>query len=237
MSANKPLVAIGLPCGDHMHSETAQCLWGLGRASWQCRQGIVMAHSSIVANARNNCVSGAKSVGADYLMFIDSDMLFPPTVIDDLLKHGKSIVGGTYVRRGPPFDNLGASIPEHMDRRSGLIQMTHMPTGMLLIHMSVFDMIPEPWFEYETTVSPEGKRMLNGEDMTFSKKCREAGIEMYCDLDLSEQLRHLYVYPLSPIDPSTRAVAENYAKAAREGAEAEFDLSKAKSAVSHLNGR
>lgn len=206
----KPLVLIGLPCGDMMHSETAQCIWGVGRATAKSRQGLVMAHSSIVAAARNNCVGGAQQAKGDYLMFIDSDMIFPPDTIDRLLAHGKDIVGGTYVRRGPPFDNLGSSIPEHVDRTSGLVEMTHIPTGMLLIKMSVFDKLKKPYFRYGLN---EDTGIIDGEDMTFSVMAREAGFKIFCDLDLSMELRHIYTYMLSPVDPSTRAVADNFKKA------------------------
>jgi len=210
MRDTRPLVAIGLPCGDMMHSETAQCIWGIGRGNANCRQGIVMAHSSIVANARNNCVGGAQRINADYIMFIDSDMIFPPNTIDRLLAHKKDIVGGTYVRRGPPFDNLGSSIPEHMDRQSGLVEMTHMPTGVLLIKTSVFDKFKRPYFRYSID---EDKEQIGGEDMLFSEMARERGFRIFCDLDLSSELRHIYTYMLSPVDPSTRAVADNFKKA------------------------
>lgn len=207
----KPIVMIGMPCGDMIHSETAQCLWGVGRATRNARQGLAMTHSSIVANARNNCVTGAQSVKAAYLMFIDSDMVFPPETIDRLLAHDKDIVGATYVRRGPPFDNLGKSIDADAAKQSGLVEMTHMPTGMLLIRMSVFDKLTKPYFRYNTN---EDLGLIDGEDMCFSRLAREAGFQIFCDLDLSMELRHIYTYMLSPVDPSTRAVAENFKAAA-----------------------
>lgn len=209
----RPLVAIALPCGDMLHSEMAQCLWGVGRGSGNCRQGLVMAHSSIVAAARNNCVNGAIQCKADYIMFIDSDMVFPPNTINRLLAHKKDIVGATYVRRGPPFDNLGASIPEHADRRSGLVEMTHIPTGMLLIKTSVFSKFKPPYFRFGVN---EVEGILDGEDMLFSTMARERGFQLFCDLDLSVELRHIYTYMLAPKDPSTRAVAENFKKAHEE---------------------
>lgn len=204
---NRPVVIIGLPCGDMLHSEMANCLWGVGRATRNSRQGVAIAHSSIVANARNSCVAAAQDAKADYLMFIDSDMVFPPDTIDRLMAHDKDIVGGTYVRRGPPFDNLGKSIDPDQDKKSGLVEMSHIPTGMLLIKMSVFNKLPKPYFRYGVE---ESLGIINGEDMTFCRMVREAGFRIYCDIDLSMELRHIYTYMLSPMDPSTRAVAENF---------------------------
>jgi len=212
MSANgqKPLVIIGVPCGDMMHSETARCLWCVGRATNNSRQGLAVTHTSIVANGRNNCVEAMQSLGGDYLMFIDSDMVFPQDTIDRLMAHGKDICGATYVRRGPPFDNLGQATPEYASHEKGLIKMFYIPTGMLLIKRKVFEALEAPYFRYG--IAEEIKR-VKGEDMDFCERAREAGFDIWCDLDLSMELRHIYTYMLSPIDPSTRAVAENFKKA------------------------
>lgn len=209
MSANKiPLVAIGLPCGDMVHAQFTNCLWGVGRGARDHRQGVVMAHSSIVAHGRSNCVAGMYQIQADYLMFIDSDMMFPPNTIDRLLKHEKDIVGCTYVRRGPPFDNLGHTAHDvDRGRKSGLVEMAYIPTGMLLIKKEVFDKMKPPFFRYETD---EEHGIVRGEDMVFSDMVRSLGFKMWCDLDLSKELRHIYTYMLSPEDPTTRKVAENF---------------------------
>lgn len=207
----KPLVIIGVPCGDTMHSAMASCLWGIGRGSTDARQGFVIAQNSIIANGRNNLVATMISNKADYLLQIDSDLVFPPDTLNRLLAHGKDIVGATYVRRGPPFDNLGASIKSDMDKQSGLVEMTHIPTGMLLVKRKVYEAMKAPWFRYTDN---EELGCVNGEDMVFSIRIREAGYKIFCDLDLSMELRHMYLYPLSPIDPSTRAVAETFKAAA-----------------------
>lgn len=207
----KPLVLIGVPCGDLVNATMMSCLWALGRTSLSAVQGLSTSQSSIVANGRNSLVKAAMSIKADYLLQIDSDMVFPPDCLDRLLAHDKDIVGGTYVRRGPPFDNLGASIEADIDKREGLVEMTHIPTGMLLVKMKVFEALKAPWFKYTDN---EELGCVNGEDMIFSARAREAGFQLFCDLGLSMDLRHMYVYPLSPVDPSTRAVAENFKAAA-----------------------
>jgi glycosyltransferase involved in cell wall biosynthesis len=204
------LAIIGIPCGDMVHTDFAHCLWGLGRASQSVRQGVCVAKNSIVANARNHLVKACLEVNADYLLMIDSDMVFPPNTLDRLVAHNKDVVGGTYVRRGPPFDNLGQSIPEHEERSTGLVKMFKMPTGCLLIKTSVFARLKRPYFNYTDN---EEMGCVNGEDMVFSDKLRAAGYSIWCDLDLSVELRHMYNYMLSPIDPSTRAVAEGFKKA------------------------
>lgn len=205
---NQPLVALGIPCGDRVHQEFMQCMWAVGRGAREHRQGIVVAQSSMIVNARNMIVDGARQIGADYLMFFDSDMTFPHTIIDRLLAHGKDIVGCTYVRRGPPFDNLGHTVRKSdMTAGKGLVEMTHMPTGLLLVKMSVFTSFKQPIFRFEAN---EETGVTNGEDMVFSAQARQRGFRLWCDLDLSMECAHLYQYALRPNDPALRAAAEKF---------------------------
>lgn len=206
MEDNRPLVVIGVPCGDRVHNEFAQCLWGQGRGARNHRQGIAFGSSSIVANGRNQCVEAALHLKADYLMFIDSDMMFPHTTIDTLLAHRKDIVGGVYPRRGPPFDNLGHTLrDEDRNATSGLIEMSHMPTGMLLIDMKVFAGLKRPFFRFGID---EEHGIVRGEDWMFSELARAAGFTVWADIDLSKDLRHMYQYQLACTDSATRSAFE-----------------------------
>lgn len=203
-----PLVALGIPCGDRVHQEFMQCVWALGRGARNHRQGIVAAQSSIIVNGRNMVVDGARQIKADYVMFLDSDMTFPHTLIDRLLAHDKDIVGCTYVRRGPPFDNLGHTVHDSdMKRERGLVEMTHMATGLLLIKIHVFDSFKKPIFRLEPN---EEFEITTGEDVMFSKMARERGFSLWCDLDLSMECAHLYQYALRPTDPAVRQMFQKY---------------------------
>ncbi len=206
----RPLVAICVPCGDRVHQEFMQCIWALGRGARNHRQGLASAQSSIIVNGRNQCVAAAQEMKADYLFFADSDMTFPYKIVDALLAHQKDIVGCTYVRRGPPFDNLGHTKREaDMKKTSGLVEMSHMPTGLLLINMKVFEKFKRPYFRLEAN---EEYEITNGEDMIFSRMANERGFSIWCDLDLSMECAHLYQYALRPNDLAVRAQVEHYKK-------------------------
>ena len=56
---------------------------------------VLNAKSSIVAEARNDGVDLARQFGADFLLFLDSDMVFPSNTLHRLLAHGRDIVGAT----------------------------------------------------------------------------------------------------------------------------------------------
>ena len=39
---------------------------------------------------------------------------------------------------------------------------------------------------------------------------RKVGFRLWCDVDLSKDLRHMYQYPLGPEDPATRQAATKF---------------------------
>lgn len=147
------------------------------------------------------------AINADYVMMIDSDMTFPSDTVDRLLAHDKDIVGATYVRRGPPFDNLGETLNATGDIQSGLVEMKRIPTGMLLIRAEVFKRLRRPYFRFGID-EIHGANI--GEDCTFSDMVRDLDYQIWCDVDLSKEIGHLHQYALTVEDPSVRAISARY---------------------------
>ena len=184
-----PKVAICFPSGDMVHADFALSLAGMVNSTGGLETPIVSAKSSIVAQARNNGVDMARGFGADYLLFLDSDMVFPRETLVRLLGHRRDIVGATYVKRTPPHDLLGANL--YLDRPphpSGLIEMRHLPTGCLMIKMSVFDALTKPYFRF---LYDEASGEIIGEDYNFCDRARAAGFEIWCDPSLSFEIGHI----------------------------------------------
>jgi len=180
-------IAISFPSGDMVHADFALSLAGM------CNEtpgiDIFSNKSSIVAKARNNGVAMAQSAGVDYLLFIDSDMVFPRNALVRLLRHGKDIVGATYAKRVPPFQALGTPlIPQPADATPELLEMQRLPTGFLLIHMGVFQRLDTPYFRF--TVD-EPSRDIVGEDYDFCDRARALGIRIWCDALLSKEIGHI----------------------------------------------
>lgn len=55
-----------------------------------------------------------------------------------------------------------------------LVECDAIGSGCMLVHRSVFEHLPAPWFEYR----PGG----NSEDLIFCKEAKEAGIPVFCDI-------------------------------------------------------
>lgn len=181
-----PKVVLGVPSGDMMHADCAFALMGLVASS---RARLVLANpkSCYVWQARNVCVDVAQQHGADWLFFVDSDIVLPSDALDRLLAHNKDMVGATYIKRAPPHSVLGSRLDGALDMpATGLLAMAEMPTGCLLIRTSLFDKLAKPYFRHEVA----GDTMI-GEDILFCRAMVARGVSIFCDMDLSYQLRHL----------------------------------------------
>ncbi|MDR3526884.1 MAG: hypothetical protein P4L57_06355 [Rhizomicrobium sp.] len=184
-----PKIAVCYPSGDMVHADFALALAGLCLSVHPIETTVVNTKSSIVAEARNIAVQRAQEAGADYLLFLDSDMVFPQTVLHRLLIHQKDIVGAVYTKRVAPYDLLGTMLagaePPGAD---GLVEMLRLPTGCLLIRMAVFEKLTRPYFHF--AVDEEHGTML-GEDYVFCDRARLAGYRLWADFSLSQEIGHL----------------------------------------------
>jgi hypothetical protein len=60
--------------------------------------------------------------------------------------------------------------------------------GGVMVDPKVFEMIPAPYFKIDRDMT---KYKDHGEDISFYKKCKEAGIDINVDADL--QFGHLFM--------------------------------------------
>lgn len=203
--SERPVVAICFPSGDMVHADFALALAGLCAEDNGAATPIINAKSSIVAEARNRCVELAREHRADHLLFLDSDMVFPRTTLRRLLAHERDIVGATYPKRVAPHPPLGAVLEGGRIEAGGRrVEMRHLPTGCLLVRMSVFEALGAPAFRF--SVDP-GTGSIVGEDYDFCDRARTAGYAVWCDPELSLELGHIgqSVFRISRAsDPETR---------------------------------
>lgn len=142
---------------------------------------VLMRQSSILPKSRCELVESALEQGADYVFFIDSDMRFPKDIIHRLMAHKKQVVACLGVKKCegvvPVIDY---DFPK--EKQVGLVETNSVPTGCLLIHKSVFNRIPRPWFLFTEN---------SGEDVYFSDQCVKHGIHMFVDFDSSKLIGHI----------------------------------------------
>ena len=147
----------------------------------------------------------------EWVWIIGDDHTFPPDIILQLLKHEKDIVVPLCCRRTFPYDpvvhtdgtnNDWKSVEyDWFDGKSGMVNLTE--TGNLvgnagmLIKKTVFETLPDPWFEMGKINSEYGSP-----DLYFAKKAVEAGFDIWLDMDHSiGHMSHMSVWPFQ--DPDT----------------------------------
>ncbi len=187
-------VAICVPSNDMVHADFAMCLAAL---AFSTRNPIALLNTkgSLVVTNRNTLVEQAAELGCEWLLFLDSDLLFPRDTIARLLAHGKDIVGATYCKRVPPYEVLGRTLSgERLEAASGLVEVAGLPTGCLLVRRSVFDALRRPYFRTPAHEDGDVEGMpahIEGEDYYFCRVAREAGFSVWLDVDLTMQTGHI----------------------------------------------
>lgn len=90
------IIAVGIPCMGSICAETVGSLLRLPMAYRDIDFKPYIISHSLVYDARNMLVEYALSVNADYLLFVDSDILFPQDALANLINQNKQVISGVY---------------------------------------------------------------------------------------------------------------------------------------------
>jgi glycosyltransferase involved in cell wall biosynthesis len=151
---------------------------------------------SLLVGSRTDLVKQALEWGADWILWLDSDMQVSPDSLLRLLMREKDVVGCNYVRRQVPTlpvttdlnDKLYCTNPED----TGLIEVKHTGFGCLLVNAKIYAEMEQPWFDTQWVIGKEtGKILIMGEDVYFFRKVRDAGYKVWIDNDLSQSVIHI----------------------------------------------
>ncbi len=176
---------IAVPCMDQVPAQFAQCLSMLEKVD-AC--AVSFNVGSLIYSSRNDLAIRAIKMGADYVFWLDSDMVFEPDVLKRLFerKDKGDIITGAYYRRVPPFspvlyekldfDDKGAcswkeceTVPQDVFEVAGCgFGCVLMPTDIFLDVQSRFGAMFNP---------------INGtgEDLSFCWRARQLGFKIVCD--------------------------------------------------------
>jgi hypothetical protein len=128
---------------------------------------------------------------ATHVLWLDTDMAFPPDTAIRLAQHDVPIVGCNYVMRDPQLiwtarrdGRCLATDPAS----TGLEPVDSVGLAVLLMRTDVVRVLMRPWFRHgwnETT------QQDIGEDVLFCRRLREAGHTIYIDHDVSKEIGHI----------------------------------------------
>lgn len=177
-------ISIGIPTYSQIHIETVACLiYSLQETKAEVQ--LNFHKGTYLHQLRNNMLKEARENNADYLMFVDSDMTFPPDGIKKLLSYDKDIIGGMYNMKTLPLVNTikiaddegnfissdGAEIPTNH-----IFKCFSVPTGFMLIKLEAIKSLDKP-FDFGTNEKGE----LIGEDVYFCMQAHKIGLDVWCD--------------------------------------------------------
>lgn len=159
---------------------------------------MMMSLGCDLIGARTRLVKQAIASGATHMLFLDHDMYFPPvrvyqnsfvSPITKLLEHDKDIVGAAYNFRSLPAKSTATPLVPLIDESIKLYKCNVVATGFMLIKLSVFDKIPEPWFQFGRDQNAE---LVYGEDTWLCRQAINAGFDVWADSNLG--VKHLGEY-------------------------------------------
>lgn len=169
---------------------------------------------SLIGRGRNTCAKYAMDHGYDKLLFIDADMSWKPEWVEMLLRSDKKIIGGTYPLKSFPISLNFNPLEEHVKwfgknrqldnyqefvkncaEPNGEVEVRHIPTGFMLIDMSVFKTLASTKYApHYITFAPDTKEtkvfydffpcgvtgeQYESEDWRFCSNARAMGIKVY----------------------------------------------------------
>jgi hypothetical protein len=202
-SLKKGKLAILVPCRDMLHAAFSKCLIELVKLNTMNNLDthVVYDASTVLLTQRERLALEAQNIGAEYMLWLDSDMVFPATTALRLMAHNEDIVAANYIRRqlpakGVAYETIGDwQNPLPFVPQDDLVPVEGIGMGCMLMKTSILAEIPQPWFEFGWT--PESNDHL-GEDMILCQKMAKRGYTVKVDTQLSMEMRHLGTWAFGP---------------------------------------
>src|SRR6185503_3654210 len=102
MELNDVRLVVGMTVYDSVMPETMISLF-VALRQLTCPMQLNVCKGTIISNMRNEIIESSIQQGATHVMFVDSDISFPPEGIEALLSRGKDIIGGMYNNKTLPL--------------------------------------------------------------------------------------------------------------------------------------
>jgi hypothetical protein len=194
-------LAILVPCRESMYSLFTTALVELVKTTALVGIDVHVLYnqSTILLTQREKLAQQALEINADYVLWLDSDMLFPSTTAIRLLGHNKDIVCSNYMKRAQPLQTV--AYPERgdwdnwlpLEYDQELQEVEGIGMGCMMMKTDVLRNIETPYFAFEYK-----NNEWHGEDFYFQKKLRDAGHKIWVDMNLSRQVRHVGQWAFGP---------------------------------------
>lgn len=190
---------IGIPTLDFMYVEFVKCLFALLdklRADG-IDYTLDIQSGTLVYLARERIAHRAINDGYDYVLWLDSDMIFSPSLFDDLMDNGKEVITGVYHARRKGF---ASCIFKCIDTTRGVERFETYPSETFQIDACGFGCIVTKSSVLRDVCVTYGECFTPmqslGEDIAFCKRAKQLGHEIWCDpCVVCGHVGHIAIYP------------------------------------------
>lgn len=178
---------IAVPCLDKVDTEFTRSLVELEKPGEVIHRFI---SCSLVYKSRNDLALMALNENTDYVLWLDSDMIFPPETLKDMLEsiEGRDMLAGLCHMRVPPYTpvlykklRMGLTPDENESEvledlpEGGPFEVEGCGFGCVLIRTGV---IRDVFLHYRDIFGPLPGY---GEDVSFCLRARKLGYRIWCD--------------------------------------------------------
>lgn len=206
-------ILIAVPTYENIYPDTFKSIYDLDVSGHEVSFEFVRGYD--VATARNRGAQKALDTNADYLFFVDNDVVVPKDALINLLEDIDNVCLGFYAHRGAdnvyhgntnicrlydangekyfhyPLESeyTGTEMREMCEAGQYKVRIHGGGMGCALINTDVFKKLKYPWFDW---VHYKNGKML-GEDLYFCEQCKKNGIKIYTDtrVNCGHILRHV----------------------------------------------
>jgi hypothetical protein len=181
----------GIPCDEVMFSRFFTVF--LQNSNIMPWDGVAFSEGTYLPEARNFIHNTyLQESNLPFLQMLDSDILFPPNLVERLMAHNLPIVGGWYRNKGRKFPVVYNFVEEggdgvnHWRHRDvpgeGLEKVDGMGAGCFLMKREVAEKLGENPYDMNA----------GGEDMVLCRKLMKLGIPLHVDWSIN--LAHVGVF-------------------------------------------
>lgn len=168
---------IAIPCMDEMDSGFVQCLVDLRKVG---DVDTTILSGSLIYEARERLAALAVDGEYDQVLWLDSDMMFPETLLLDLTAQDKDFVSGVCAARRSPYmpcvyrkDGDGLKFyTEYTDR---VFEIDGSGFGVVLVKTKL---LKDSFDKFKTCFQPIPGF---GEDLSFCLRAKELGYQLFAD--------------------------------------------------------
>ena len=168
---------IAIPCMDEMDSGFVQCLVDLRKVG---DVDTTILSGSLVYEARERLAALAVDGEYDQVLWLDSDMMFPDTLLLDLTAQDKDFVSGVCAARRSPYmpcvyrkDGDGLKFyTEYTDR---IFEIDGSGFGVVLMKTKL---LKDSFDKFKTCFQPIPGF---GEDLSFCLRAKQLGYQLFAD--------------------------------------------------------